>query len=307
MAGSLMVNVWLFVNVASSVTLVFVNKLLFVSVGFTFSMALTCFHFCLTSIYVHLQASPLVGAFKSKRIPWRDVLLLSGSFCTSVVFLNLSLETNSVGFYQLSKILQTPAVALIETVVYGQRRTGAEVFALALVCGGVMLATVENVSTNVVGTFNAAMAVLGTVGYHVLTKAKSKELSASSYQLLYYLAPASAASIAAFVPVMEPGFFSYSFTGRALAFVCLSGTVAILVNLSGSIVISKTSALTFSVCSHLKTCLVLLIGFLAFDHVWTPRTLLGAAATLVGIILYSVVEPPKSPAPAPTPAPKKEQ
>lgn len=39
------------------------------------------------------------------------------SFCAFVVFNNLSLQHNSVSFYQLMKILTTPAVVLLQLIV----------------------------------------------------------------------------------------------------------------------------------------------------------------------------------------------
>ena len=61
-----------------------------------------------------------------------------------VVFWNVSLQLNPVGFYQLTKICIAPAVIAIEAVAFKKLPTKTELAAIAVLCLGVMLATVTD-------------------------------------------------------------------------------------------------------------------------------------------------------------------
>ena len=73
-----------------------------------------------------------------------QILPLAAAFVGYIVFWNLSLQLNSVGFYQLSKILIAPAIILIEAVWFKKVPTRMELAAVALLCIGVTLATVSD-------------------------------------------------------------------------------------------------------------------------------------------------------------------
>ena len=59
-----------------------------------------------------------MNTFVRKSVPIIKVLPLSIAFCAFVVFTNLSLEYNTIGTYQLFKVLTTPVVALISWQYY---------------------------------------------------------------------------------------------------------------------------------------------------------------------------------------------
>jgi len=70
-----------------------------------------------------------------------------------VVFNNLSLQYNSVGFYQLMKVLTTPVVVVLQNFMYGVDLPAQLKLALVPVCLGVALATVNDFSFNPVRPF----------------------------------------------------------------------------------------------------------------------------------------------------------
>ncbi len=73
-----------------------------------------------------------------------QILPLAAAFVGYIVFWNLSLQMNSVGFYQLSKILIAPAIIIIEAIWYSKLPSRLELAAVALLCIGVTLATVSD-------------------------------------------------------------------------------------------------------------------------------------------------------------------
>ena len=73
-----------------------------------------------------------------------QILPLAAAFVGYIVFWNLSLQLNSVGFYQLSKILIAPAIILIEAVWFKKVPTRLELASVGVLCMGVTLATVSD-------------------------------------------------------------------------------------------------------------------------------------------------------------------
>ena len=104
-------------NLVSAISIVFLNKLLYVRHGFP-SMTLTLLHFAITSL--GLQICAWLDVFSPKRLLLKQILPLSASFCGFVVFTNLSLQNNTVGTYQLAKSMTTPTILFIQAVFYNR-------------------------------------------------------------------------------------------------------------------------------------------------------------------------------------------
>eukprot|EP00667_Euglena_gracilis_P030904 EG_transcript_43593 len=104
-------------NVAASLGCILLNKAVFATLRWPHGAALTAAHFYATFVGLLLCAAG--GLFEVRRLPVRRVLGLSVSFAVFIVTMNLSLRHNSVGFYQVSKVIDTPFVYLIQSLVYG--------------------------------------------------------------------------------------------------------------------------------------------------------------------------------------------
>lgn len=102
-------------NLVSAISIVFLNKLIYLRYGFP-SMTLTMVHFIVTSI--GLQVCVWLDIFSPKRLMVAKILPLSASFCGFVVFTNLSLQSNTVGTYQLAKAMTTPVILFIQAMFY---------------------------------------------------------------------------------------------------------------------------------------------------------------------------------------------
>ena len=116
-ASKKQVGVSIVLNLASAISIVFLNKLIYVRYGFP-STTLTLIHFVVTSI--GLQVCAQMNIFSPKKLFLVKVLPLSAAFCGFVVFTNLSLQYNTVGTYQLAKAMTTPVIMLIQAVYYNR-------------------------------------------------------------------------------------------------------------------------------------------------------------------------------------------
>ena len=72
------------------------------------------------------------GVFQPKKLPLRPIVPLSLTFCGFVVFTNLSLQSNTVGTYQLAKALTTPLIIFVQSQFYGQ--TFSKAIKATMVC-----------------------------------------------------------------------------------------------------------------------------------------------------------------------------
>jgi drug/metabolite transporter (DMT)-like permease len=70
-------------------------------------------------------------------------------------------------------------------------------------------------------------------------------------------------------------------------FIVLSCLISVSVNFSTFLVIGKTSAVTYQVLGHLKTCLVLAFGYFLLHDPFRWRNILGISIAVVGMGLYS--------------------
>ena len=78
---------------------VFANKAVFAKYSFHFTYALTLIH-TLTTLLGMWALSSGFGLFKAKPLPVSKVAPLAAAFVGYIVFCNLNLQINTVGFYQ---------------------------------------------------------------------------------------------------------------------------------------------------------------------------------------------------------------
>ena len=111
---ALMVDFWELItllyavgNVTSSVTLVLLNKRVF-SNGFFYPMTLSFFHFVFTIGFY--EALRVCGVYvrPEQQMPRFEKFKVAFAGFASIGFMNLSLTYNSVGFYQVPKLLYNP-------------------------------------------------------------------------------------------------------------------------------------------------------------------------------------------------------
>ena len=171
-------------NVASSVALVLVNKKVFAG-GFHYPMSLSFFHFIFTVIWYQLLA--VVGQYtpppSGSDMPTGEKFKVALAGFASIGFMNLSLNTNSVGFYQITKLTIIPVTLVINAVAYGVHANAKIKIALSILLLGVGVATVTDVDLRPVGMLFGLLAVLTTAVFQIWQGTKQKEFGISATQL----------------------------------------------------------------------------------------------------------------------------
>lgn len=277
----------LIVNVVSSVMVIFANKqLVFGWAGFHFGTILTIIHFVAT--FLGCLCCVWMGWSERKKLRLKSVFLISCAFCGYVVFNNLSLLKNSVTVYQVSKIVCTPVIAIIEYRKYHNQLSLRVLFALFLVCCGSVLTVGGDTSLSAVGLLWCFLAIVSNSFYTVWGKSMQVDLECSPLQLLFYQAPISATMLLLSFPLFDNviELWHYQWTFATLISIVVSCIFAFGVNFSFFVFVGKTSGLTMNVVGYLKTALVFVINWLFNSAEMTTSSAVGTMLTLIGLALY---------------------
>jgi solute carrier family 35 protein E3 len=286
-------------NIFSVMGIVGVNKRVFKTYNFHFPITLVMIHCIIT--FLGLFTASVLGVFERKQLPVNPRLILAGSFvfynCASLVNLNV----NTVGFYQISKILVTPTVMLLNLALYGEGTTTKTKMAVGIMLVGVTLATVTDVDVGMTGFLVGMLAVIGAAQQQILIGKIQKSLNASSNQLLVSYTPFVVVMLACCTPIdmqlpenKEFGFDSYSqwynesCSTEAVITIALSGCLGMLVSLSTFLMIGATSPLTYNIVGHLKTVGILTMGVMLFGDSMSMKKFFGIAFALTGVVWYSL-------------------
>lgn len=119
-----------------------------------------------------------------------------------------------------------------------------------------------------------------------------RKYSLSSFNLLGHTAPVQAGSLLLLGPLVDYWLTNkridhFDFTFSSSAFIILSCTIAIGTNLSQFICIGRFTAVSFQVIGHMKTILVLVLGFLFFGKEGLNiQVVVGMLIAVCGMIWY---------------------
>lgn len=189
-------------NFVAAILCISLNRETFKS--FPFPAALTTLHYAVAAIaieFVHVA-----GGFEKRPVPLTQrhnfyLLVCCWSACNALS--NVSLDRNSVGFYQLVKILVTPSLVAFDFVVYGRRTTLLQGVALVLACLGVGVASVDDVQVNAYGALIACSAVITAAAQKVLNMHVQQVGGLSALQVLSNALPAMTLLSLAYVPLLD--------------------------------------------------------------------------------------------------------
>jgi solute carrier family 35 protein E3 len=289
-------------NIVSVTAIVVVNKKVFNELHFHFPICLVLVHTIIT--YIGMRSAAALGFFEMKQTPLQPRLFLAVAF----VFYNgsslVNLNINTVGFYQISKILVTPAVMSLNYVLYGETTTQMVKAAVGVMLVGVTMATVSDVDVTPVGGIIGICAVAGSAQYQILIGKTQKDLQASANQLLVSYTPYVMVFLALLTPLdkllldeeQTASIGSYSQwmqlygSVNALGIIALSGCCGLLVSLSTFLMIGATSPLTYNIVGHLKTVSILIMGVTVFGDSVSANKFFGIALALAGVIWYSKIK-----------------
>lgn len=280
---------WMF-NVVTSVGIIIVNKALMGGYGFSFATTLTGLHFVTTTIMTLVLR--VLGYVQPSHLPLSELLKFVFFANFSIVGMNVSLMWNSVGFYQIAKLSMIPVSCLLEVCLDKIRYSRDTKLSIGIVLLGVGVCTVTDVSVNMKGFVAAFIAVWSTSLQQYYVHYLQRKYSLSSFNLLGHTAPAQAGSLLLLGPLLDYWLTNkrvdqYSYDAASLMFLILSCTIAVGTNLSQFICIGRFTAVSFQVLGHMKTILVLIMGFFFFGREGLNlHVVIGMIIAVVGMMWY---------------------
>ena len=286
----LLIAAGIIANIMATSCIVVCNKYLYARAGFHYMVALSCIHFIATSFAQRLFLR--LGLYSYKHADWNKLVIQAGGTVMSVAFMNLNLAYNSVGFYQLSKLVCIPATIILQYFLSGKTVSTAVQQSLVVIMIGVGVATVSDVELNALGFVFAVLAVLSTTTAQLYTNTNQSDLGLDAMQLLYHCAPMVTGGLAVITPFFDQitgpkGLLSFDYTPESVMLIIVTSALAVGVNVTNFFVIGKTSPLTYQVVGHLKTVLILTFGFVMFGAPVDPRNMLGIVVAVGGMVAYS--------------------
>ncbi|RWR79214.1 UDP-galactose transporter 2-like protein [Cinnamomum micranthum f. kanehirae] len=280
---------WMF-NVVTSVGIIIVNKALMASYGFSFATTLTGLHFATTTLMTVILR--WLGYIQASHLPLSELLKFVIFANFSIVGMNVSLMWNSVGFYQIAKLSMIPVSCVLEIVLDKIRYSRDTKLSIVVVLLGVAVCTVTDVSVNAKGFIAAFIAVWSTSMQQYYVHFLQRKYSLGSFNLLGHTAPVQAATLLVLGPFLDFWLTNkrvdkYDYNVTAVFFIVLSCTIAVGTNLSQFICIGRFTAVSFQVLGHMKTILVLVLGFFFFGKEGLNlQVVLGMVLAVVGMIWY---------------------
>lgn len=205
--------------------------------------------------------------------------------------MNLNLAHNSVGFYQLSKLVCIPVIITVEYLLYGKFPSVANIIAVTAIALGVAAVGITDVMVDLTGLLVAGVAVLVTSIGQILCSQYQKELECDPMQLLYSTCPLVTVGLLGAIPIFHDveALMHTRLSPKLLAHVMLSCVCALGINTTNYMVLGKTSALTYQVLGHFKTILVLCVGAILFKYPYESRLLAGTIFALGGVVAYTEI------------------
>lgn len=277
-------------NFVASVSIILMNKLVLVKVGFNYPIFLTFIHYiCSWLIMALLKAlSLLPPPPSSKTTKFSSLLGLGIVMSLSTGLANVSLKFNSVGFYQMAKIAVTPAIVLAEFMLYRKRISFRKVLALTVVSIGVAVATVTDLQFHFFGACIAVAWIIPSATNKILWSNLQQQESWNALALMWKTTPITVFFLVTMMPSLDPpGVLSFDWSFYNSSIIGASAVLGFLLQWSGALALGETSATTHVVLGQFKTCVILLGGFIMFGSNPGTTSICGAVTALAGMSYYT--------------------
>ena len=249
-------------------------------------------HFFATAVVFFVATRSPFNLFRAVSLHLWHVLPISAFFGGFLILGNLSLSLNTVGFYQLAKIMTTPTVVLLNFILFRKTISATMLLAIFMVCVDIGLTSTTLALSNLLGAFAAGSAFTVTALYQIWFGKKIAESKVSAPQLLLNQASVSVVMLAFFVLLGDKIPDINRIQSPMLWTLFLSGILASLLNLSQFLIIGRTSALTFNIVSNLKNIIILSLGWYQEGRVPTVQDTFGIVLAVGGAWAYAQMSQP---------------
>lgn len=305
---------WWFFNIV----VIIGNKWIFQKFLFVFPMTLTAVHFVVSYLGALfcikvLRLSSVIEVKKEDRLP--RILPLAIITCVNIVLGNVSLRYIPVSFVQTIKALTPAATVLLQATLWGKKYHYLIYTSLVPVVGGMVMASVNELSFDWYGFIAAMTSVFVTAASTIVAELLlSGKYKFDALNTVYHMIPYSIGLLVVPALLFEGGGVARyvreppagGVLAPALAIVA-SGVLAFGLNFSLYAVIKVTSAVTYCVVGNFKVAVAVFSSWLVFRNPMSALSILGCSITIGGCTYYGYLQqrlgaPPQAKAPT-TPPP----
>ncbi|WOL19430.1 hypothetical protein Cni_G28228 [Canna indica] len=277
-------------NFFVAVGIILVNKVVMGKVGFNFPIALSLIHY-VTSWFLMAAfkaLSLLPASPPSKTTPFSSLFVLGAVMAFATGLANISLQYNSVGFYQMAKIAVTPTIVFAEFMFFSKKVCLQKVISLAFASVGVAIATVTDLEFNFFGACVALAWIVPSATNKILWSNLQQTGNWTALALMWKTSPITIFFFMVLMPLLDPpGVLSFNWNGNNVAAIIVSALFGFLLQWSGALALGATSATSHVVSGQFKTCVIMLGGFLLFNSDPGIVSICGAVVALCGMSFYT--------------------
>ena len=276
-------------NLASGIGVVLANKWVFTTAHFQYPTALTALHYVSNTAIVLVIFRPAPQPEKTDPHR-RSIQILTVVWALHNALSNISLNANSVGLYQISKILVTPMIVLIQYVMHSEVPHRLMGCALVGACAGVAIATINDVSFELQGATIAVVSCSCSSVLKVMQQDALQRRGVSSLELMHKTWAAQTFILLLSTPLLDPNVIAllhYHFTTKRIALLALSCLASFALNVSSLSAIKFTNALALVLLGQGKTAMTIVLGWLFFDRQPTPMQCAGSVLAMFSLGVYT--------------------
>ena len=242
-----------------------------------------------------LKIRPLGGM--SRRYYWKWIVPLAVAKFASNVSAHFSIWKVPVSYAHTVKASMPLFTVFISRVFLGETYSGRTYLSLVPIVAGVAIATITEVSFDVVGLASALAATAILAGMAICTKKVNDETGVHTLRLLLVLAQLS---LFMFLPVwfyfdfsaviVHPAWTNENSTVSIVFLLFCDGVCHWLQNLVAFTVMSKVSKLSYAVASATKRVCIITVSLLLLQNHVTFMNVVGMVTAIIGVFLYNKVK-----------------
>ncbi|XP_068220823.1 solute carrier family 35 member E1 homolog [Palaemon carinicauda] len=250
---------------------------------------------------ITLYSSPTLrwmGVRKRADISWsyykRMILPLAFGKCFSSVFSHVSLWKVPVSYAHTVKATMPFFTVLLARVLFGEKQTTKVYFSLVPIILGVAIATISELSFNLIGLIAALVATCGFSLQHIFSKKALNDTGLHHLRLLHLL---GFVALIMFTPVwvFTEGYNIFKdesvFVRRAptdtVSLLLLDGFLNWLQNFIAFTILNYVTPLTYAVANATKRICIISISLLLLRNPITLANIVGMFLAVIGVLGYN--------------------
>jgi hypothetical protein len=257
--------------------------------------ALPFLHYLCTFFFTRATCGHERSGVPENNFHWIWSILISSLATLSVAASNFILQTSTVTFHQMCKILALPVGALVDFFLLRKTRSFLELCGLASVAYGAFIASVGDITVHRTVLLASVIYLTGYMSSSVLIRHISKKHNLGTSRVLFLLAPWSA--FASFVFLI----FALSSAARDVPISIrtdIFGILILLLNMGLAVMVQWLSTWTAANCTTMlyavvgqaKTALTIILGVVISDSVITYDACLGSCICISAAFMLATIE-----------------